>query len=47
MLLFNLGEYNVTLIETYMQALEKFKKGDKTKVKYKRGNETMESDIQF
>ena len=34
-------------MDTYMQALNKFNKGDKTKVKYKRGNEVVETDIQF
>jgi Zn-dependent M28 family amino/carboxypeptidase len=43
----SLGDNIVSSIETYMQALNKFNKGDKTKVKYKRGNETMESEIQF
>jgi S1-C subfamily serine protease len=42
-----LGENAVSSVETYMQALNKFNKGDKTTVKYKRGNETMESEIQF
>jgi len=42
-----LGDYPVNSMETYMQALNKFKKGDKTKVKYKRGAETMESPIEF
>jgi hypothetical protein len=42
-----LGEHNVSSLETYMQALNKFKKGDLTKVKYKRGNETLEGSIQF
>lgn len=42
-----LGENVVSSMETYMQALNKFKKGDKTKVKYKREGETIESDIQF
>jgi Zn-dependent M28 family amino/carboxypeptidase len=42
-----LGENVVSSVETYMQALNKFNKGDKTIVKYKRGNETMESEIQF
>jgi peptidase M28-like protein/PDZ domain-containing protein len=42
-----LGDNNVTSLDNYMQALGKFKKGDKTKVKYKRGNETIESDVQF
>jgi hypothetical protein len=34
-------------METYMQALNKFKKGDKTTVKYKRGTEVLESAIEF
>lgn len=42
-----LGENVVSSVETYMQALNKFNKGDKTKVTYKRGDETMESEIQF
>jgi len=42
-----LGDNPVSSMETYMQALNKFKKGDKTKVKFKRGNETMESAIEF
>ncbi len=42
-----LGDYPVLSVENYMQVLNKFKKGDKTKVKIKRGNETMEADVQF
>jgi aminopeptidase YwaD len=42
-----LGPVNVSSVESYMQALSKYKKGDKTTVKYKRGSETMESDVQF
>jgi len=42
-----LGDYPVSSMDTYMQALNKFQKGDKTKVKYKRGNETLESPIEF
>jgi S1-C subfamily serine protease len=42
-----LGEFNTDSMETYMQALSKFQKGDKTKVKYKRGNEQLEGDVQF
>jgi aminopeptidase YwaD len=42
-----LGDFPVNSMDTYMQALNKFKKGDKTKVKYKRGNETVESAIEF
>ncbi|MBS1608318.1 MAG: M28 family peptidase [Bacteroidetes bacterium] len=42
-----LGGNNITSLENYMQALGKFKKGDKTKVKFKRGNDTVEADVQF
>jgi aminopeptidase YwaD len=42
-----LGDNVITSVENYMQALNKFTKGDKTKVKYKRGNETLVSDIQL
>jgi hypothetical protein len=42
-----LGENNVTSLENYMQALGKFKKGDQTKVKFKRGNETLEATVEF
>jgi aminopeptidase YwaD len=42
-----LGEYPVLSVENYMQVLGKFKKGDKTKVKVKRGNETIETEVQF
>ncbi|MFM2364188.1 MAG: hypothetical protein RLZZ316_3090 [Bacteroidota bacterium] len=42
-----LGDYPVVSVEAYMQALGKFKKGDKAKVQYKRGKETLTADIQF
>ena len=42
-----LGEFNVSSVESYMQALSKFKKGDATKVKVKRGNDELEFDIVF
>lgn len=42
-----LGDHTVSSMETYMQALSKFKKGDSAKVKYKRGNDTMEALIVF
>jgi C-terminal processing protease CtpA/Prc len=42
-----LGSQQVNSMETYMQALNKFKKGDKTRVRFKRGNEILESDLQF
>jgi S1-C subfamily serine protease len=42
-----LGEHKVSSVEVYMQALSKFKKGDATKVKVKRGNDELEFDIVF
>lgn len=42
-----LGDNVINSMETYMQALNKFNKGDRTKVKFKRANETLEADIQF
>jgi C-terminal processing protease CtpA/Prc len=42
-----LGEHTVNSLETYMQALGKFKKGDKTVVKFKRGNDTKEAPVEF
>ena len=42
-----LGENNISSLENYMQALGKFKKGEKTKVKFKRGNEIMEATVEF
>jgi aminopeptidase YwaD len=42
-----LGDFSTTSMEGYMQALSKYKKGDKVKVKYKRGNDTLESDVEF
>jgi hypothetical protein len=42
-----LGDYTISSVESYMQALSKFKKGDATKVKVKRGNEALTFDIVF
>ena len=42
-----LGEHSTGSMEAYMQALSKFKKGDKTTVKYKRGEGITEAEIQF
>jgi len=42
-----LGEHTTSSMEAYMQALSKFKKGDKAKVKYKRGNDIAETEVQF
>jgi S1-C subfamily serine protease len=46
-IIFQLGNYTVTSLENYMQALGNFKKGDTTVVKFKRGNESKEAAIQF
>lgn len=42
-----LGDFPVGSIEHYMQALNKFKKGDKTTVKVKRADETVEAEVIF
>lgn len=42
-----LGDFIISSMESYMQALSKFKKGDATKVIIKRGNEEIEKDIVF
>jgi aminopeptidase YwaD len=42
-----LGDYKINSVESYMQGLGKFKKGDATKVKIKRGAEELTFDIVF
>ncbi len=42
-----LGDYKINSVESYMQGLGKFKKGDATKVKVKRGTEELTFDIAF
>ena len=42
-----LGDIKFTDVMSYMQALSKFKKGDSTKVKLKRGSEEREFDVTF
>ncbi|GAC1569724.1 MAG: M20/M25/M40 family metallo-hydrolase [Chitinophagaceae bacterium] len=46
-IIIQLGDYHDLSIENYMQVLNKFKKGDKTKVKIKRGSDTIEAEVQF
>lgn len=46
-IIIQLGNNNIASLENYMQALGKFKKGEKTKVKFKRGNETLEATVEF
>lgn len=42
-----LGPVVINSMDNYMEALNQFNKGDRTKVKYKRGNQTIEADVQF
>lgn len=42
-----LGDHTISSVETYMQALGKFKKGDATKVTLRRGAEELVFDIVF
>jgi hypothetical protein len=46
-IIIQLGSFNTNSLETYMQALSKFNKGDKTTVKYKRGEEMKEGHVEF
>ena len=42
-----IGDYTISSMDSYMQTLGKFKKGDKVKVKIKRGAETVETEVEF
>jgi aminopeptidase YwaD len=46
-IIISIGEHRTNSLEQYMQALGKFKKGERTVVKYKRGNETLEAAVEF
>jgi hypothetical protein len=46
-IIIQLGSFDTNSLEAYMQALGKFHKGDKTTVKYKRGQETKEGNVEF
>ena len=46
-ILLQLGEYKFVDVQSYMQALSKFKKGDKTRLRIARGKEEKEFDIEF
>lgn len=46
-IILGIGDHDVTAMESYMQALGKFKKGDKTIVKFKRGETIMEAPVEF
>ena len=42
-----MGDIKVTGIQSYMEGLGKFSKGDKTKVTVLRGKETLVLDVEF
>ena len=46
-IIIKMGDNNIASLENYMQTLGKFKKGDRVKVKYKRGNEELETTVEF
>jgi aminopeptidase YwaD len=46
-IILHVGDYAISSMESYMQMLSKYKKGDKVKVRYKRGNETLETTVEF
>lgn len=46
-IIIQLGDFNISSLENYMQALGKLKKGDKVQVKFKRGNEVLERTVEF
>ena len=46
-ILTQLGDYQITDMQNYMQTLNKFNKGDATKVKVMRGAEQLVFDVVF
>ncbi len=46
-IILQIGDYPISSMDSYMQTLGKFMKGDKVKVKIKRGNEVIETEVQF
>jgi S1-C subfamily serine protease len=46
-ILLQLGDYKLVDVMSYMTALSKFKKGDKTTLVYKRGTDEVKLDIEF
>ena len=45
--LLQLGDYKFVDVNSYMQSLSKFKKGDKTRLIYKRGTEEISVEVEF
>ncbi len=46
-IILQLGDYLITGMDTYMEALSRFNKGDKTRITVKRANEVKELGIEF
>ena len=46
-IIYQLGDFMVSDVQAYMQALNKFKKGDTTTVKIKRGTEDIKVEVTF
>ena len=46
-IILQLGEYPTQSVEQYMQALGKFKKGDKTNIKFMRADSELTAAVEF
>jgi hypothetical protein len=46
-IILQIGPHTISSMDSYMQTLGKFSKGEKVKVKFKRGNEVLEAEVQF
>jgi aminopeptidase YwaD len=42
-----IGEYKISSLESYMQTLGRFKKGDKTSLTYQREGKTFSTTVEF
>jgi aminopeptidase YwaD len=46
-IIIRLGDYSVISLQTYMEALSKFNRGDQTTVEFLRGKDEMKAEVQF
>ena len=46
-IILSLGEHKISTLENYMQALSKFRKGDKTIVTWSRKEKVLSSEVEF
>jgi len=46
-IIIRIGDHKINSLESYMQALGKFKKGDRTVVEFKRGGDTLQANVEF